>query len=132
VADKKATWAQMGVEAFCRRYRRSTATALRAVEQGLPLDLLRYEDLTASPEETMTRVFATLGVPFVPAALEGDTSIKRRGEPRVVGPIVEETKDWREYLAESEAAAIEARLAPLMTSFGYASYASRSPRRGRV
>jgi hypothetical protein len=128
-SDEKAVWARMGVQAFCRQYSRSTTTAVRAVRDGLPLYILRYEDLTASPEETMTRAFASVGVSFVPDALEGDASIKRRRvEPLVVGPIVERTKDWREYVTESEAQAIEERLAPLMESFGYRAYASLSPR----
>lgn len=127
-ADERASWARMRVEVFCRRYSRSTTTAVRAAQNALPLDILRYEDLTASPEETMTQVFATLDVPFVPGALEGDASIKRRAEPLVVGPIVERTKDWREYLTESQAAEIEERLSPLMELFGYSPYVATSPR----
>jgi hypothetical protein len=116
---KSKGWTQIDPAAFCAQYGHATETVLARAEAGLPVEIIRYEDLTQSPEETMRGVFDRLGVPFDPAALEGDSSIARRREPLLGGPIVEESKDWRAFLTDEEAAGIEARLQPLMRRFGY-------------
>jgi hypothetical protein len=119
---KSKQWAHVDPFVFCDQYVRATETVLARAERGVPVEIIRYEDLTGFPERTMQEVFDRLGVAFDPATLEGDSSISRRREPLLGGPIVEESKDWRAFVTGGDAVSIETRLGSLMQRFGYSAY----------
>jgi hypothetical protein len=68
---KKVDWAGDDVTALSRRWVRNVAYALRA-ERRYPdrIVRVRYEDLLAEPELTLTQLHRALGLPFEPAELD--------------------------------------------------------------
>ena len=96
-----------------------------AVSRGEAL-LLRYEDLTASPEAAFRMVFSYLGLPWDPDVLTSGksayTDAKRMFRARldqVAQPIVQRTDRWRQVLDDREAAEVTARTADTASRIGY-------------
>ena len=120
--DPRARWAALTATRFCADYEESTRAALRAHDaDDRPLLLLRYEQLTSRPEDTFSRICEFLSVPVEFEALH-ETNPERiswEADPYLFRGITAQTKNWRDLIPLSEAAQIEARLAPLMTALGY-------------
>lgn len=80
-----------------------------------PLNVLelRYEDLITEPEAHLRKVCAFLDLPFDPAMLRyHENTTYDAPDPSLI-------YQWREKMAERDAALVEARLGSLLTSRGY-------------
>jgi len=120
--DPRARWAALTVDRFCADYDASTRTVLRALEaDNRSLLLLRYEQLTSRPEDTFSRICDFLAVPVEFEALHetNPDRISWEADPYLFHDITAQTKNWRDFITPSEAAQIEARLAPVMKALGY-------------
>ncbi len=118
-------WANIDPQSFCQLWKTNTRTALQMARRRSPrLLVLRYEDLTQRTEPTIRRALAHVG-----EDLEEDCLLARREEgkswwidPYLFEPVVNETKNWRDYVSLDCAQRVEGELASYMTSLGYRSY----------
>ena len=125
--DPAARWAGIGVDDFCRRYKRSTSLVLARLDAGQDdLMIVGYEDFTSDPGACFRNICRFLEEPFEEAALvEARPDSRRwRGDPYLWGPIVSKTKKWTDYVTTAEARTIETSLAPLMERLGHEPYVS--------
>jgi hypothetical protein len=116
------------LEQFCDIYRRNARCAQQATAQRpRAVRLVRYETFTADPEQELRDICAFLDEPFEAAMLD-DLDIERsrwahsEGSRVLYGPIIQSTKDWRDYLSLEQARRIEDKLITEMTRFGYQRY----------
>lgn len=81
---------------------------------------LRYEDLTADPEQWMRRVCAFAGLPFSPAVL--GSSMRHMAvpaDPSRPGTIVANSQRWRGYFDPSRVRALEQLAGRVLAELGY-------------
>jgi hypothetical protein len=125
-ADPGARWARaLTPGRFCKVYERSTSAVLDWIGAGHQnLILLRYEEFTHSPRQEFERLCKLLGEAFEPSAVEEPHPELGRwkGDPLLWGPIVPVTKRWQDFMSETEAMFIQARLARTMDKLGYEPY----------
>ena len=122
---ENSSWANLDPGSFCERWTTNTETALEmARHRSSPLLVLRYEDLTQRTEPTIRRVLGHVGEPFEEACLLSRGRGKKSWwiDPHLTGPVVDETKDWRDFVSTESAQKVERALAPGMKSLGYPSY----------
>lgn len=126
--DPKASWARIGPEEFCDRYRTRTDLALAGARRHpTTFRLIRYEQLTATPAAELERICAFLDEPCHPNVL-----LQPDPDPDRVAPwersghlyrgITTATKRWDDYCSVEDAAVIEDRLSDLMGYLLYARY----------
>jgi hypothetical protein len=108
-------------QTFCRGYRATVAETCRYASRLL---IVRYEDMSAAPQETFARVCTFLGEPFDPGCVTQHTPglDTWRQDPLLSGPITENAKRWSDYLEPAIACHIEDRLEDTMRRIGYARY----------
>jgi hypothetical protein len=88
-------------------------------ERGFTQHVVRYEDLLTRTTETITAVFAFLGLPA--ADLQADTEIEARTFERhgTTASPEETIGRWRRELSDEEAAIANREFAPFLDQFGY-------------
>ena len=122
---ENSSWANIDPGPFCERWKSNTGTALEmARHRSSPLLVLRYEDLTQRTAPTLRRVLTHVGEPFEEDCLltRGQGGKAYWIDPHISGPVVDETKDWRDYVSIESAQQVERELASEMASLGYPSY----------
>jgi len=132
VPQATRNWLRMSAEVFCRAYREEVWTILRASAKRPAAVLpIRYADFTGDPRRAFREIFEFVGEPF-------DADVLERGAPALASwtqdpllaqPVTRNEKDWRSYLDESTAAAIETRLADVMDEIGYRRSSDGRPER---
>ena len=122
--DPGAGWADLTLERFCSVYRHRTSLALDWAGRHDNLHLVRYEQLTGDPPAAFRPLCAFLQEPYVAEALEEPAPNPDRWpvDRHLWGGIVQQTKQWRDYLSDTEAAALQERLAPVMAALGHQPY----------
>jgi len=88
----------------------------------------RYEDLVRTPEESVKRLMAWLGLRFSPQLLEvplHNSSVFRFDAGRGVTQVAVDS--WRSRLNQAEVAIIESRCRALLAQMGYERTAGRRP-----
>ncbi|MEQ7125189.1 sulfotransferase [Actinopolymorpha sp. B11F2] len=122
-----ARWAALKPTAFAQRWARNTTLALAAAAE-VPASFLmvRYEQFTAAPDETMRGICDFIGEPFdLEIVREPNPDLaRRRAAPHLFGEITTKTKEWRDYVTPLDAAALQQRLAPVMDRLSYQPYPS--------
>lgn len=122
----KSPWANIDPQVFCERWKTNASAALQmARHRSFRLLVLRYEDFTQQTEPTVRRVLTHVGEAF-----EEDCLLTRHEEgmkswridPNLFEPVVDETKDWRDFLSTECAQQVERELASGMASLRYPSY----------
>ena len=124
VDEDKIAWLRTSPKRFSRKYVR-WVDAMLAFERRHPDQAMRvrYEELTASPEETLDRVFAFVGETPIPHDDGEQPKHDRHGAPRSARTrIVENRKRWSDFLSAGEAERIESRVAATMVRLGYDRY----------
>ena len=104
----------------------------RFVESGLEFAdanrdrslIIRYEDLTESPEAVLERAFGFIGETFEPSILNALASATQGGleDPKIGAQSqvhADSVARWRRDLGEEAAAAARPAVAALMERFGY-------------
>jgi omega-hydroxy-beta-dihydromenaquinone-9 sulfotransferase len=83
---------------------------------------VRFEDLTAKPEETMAEVCRRIGIPMDPAMLEVPHSGSSSGkdDPSKKGIRKDRTETWKKELGATEIHICEKVCGPFMRQLGYA------------
>lgn len=125
--ERETRWLRIAPDAFAREYRDLVACADRFRNQHPEqAQLIRYEDLTADPEQELRSISAFLGEPFDAGALihDREEGRDRHGSPKLQGRIQASEKDWREWLEEDEARLIEDQLAETMAALEYTAHTS--------
>lgn len=126
--DPKASWARIGPEEFCDRHRTRTELALAAADRHrASFRLIRYEQLTATPEHELAGICDFLDEPCDPAVLlqpdpDPDRVAPWEGSGHLYRGITTATKRWYDYCPREDAAIVEDRLSGLMGRLGYARY----------
>jgi hypothetical protein len=125
--DPKADWARVSVEEFCARYRSHLRRALDGVARHPgAMRLIRYEEFTGDPEETLRSVCRFLDVPYSPETLtqlaDPDGWAHWEQSRHLYEGIKTHTKRWQDYCDSDTAHRIQARLAPEMGRLGYQPY----------
>jgi hypothetical protein len=125
ISADQLEWLNFTVEQFCERF---------VIYEGIirqendrndgSFMLVRYEDLTTSPEKTLQQVITFLGEAYDEICLVKDESDRMswKIDPYLFDEIHTKTKDWRAYIEQGEAKYIEANLKPQMESLGYERY----------
>jgi protein-tyrosine sulfotransferase len=114
-------------EFFASNWRRSTAAGLKNQECFHPerYYILRYEDLTASPETVIRELVDFLNVSWDPSLTnptrdgkgwEGNSMFSNKFEGISAAPVAR----WKEKLASQDAKVIECITGPLLEQFQYA------------
>lgn len=118
----KRHWLRATPAEFAAQYSDwSAAIERQAAARPEAVRVLRYEDLTAAPERELQGLCQFLGEPFDRALLQDAGAANAAGGgPAPRGRIVANRRDWREYVAEAEAAEIERLLDGALRAFGYA------------
>lgn len=117
--DPKATWARLTPREFVELYGRMSRVAIAEAKRHSDLLLVSYERFVQEPAAAFAEVCAFLGEPFVERALAPREQAEYRIDPHLFGEITTDTKDWRDYASEAEAAEIEDRLTDVMRHWGY-------------
>jgi hypothetical protein len=117
-------WANQTVTGFCQSY---GGSALRAIECATQRPesflMISYDRLTLEPSAEMRTICQFLGEPFEPTMLlPPESRDELTQDPHLFRPIAQTTKDWRDYLSETDAARIEDTLGSCMDALGYAGY----------
>jgi hypothetical protein len=117
------TWADIGVQDFCREYQSRTAIAL-AWERRHDFLRIRYESFVDNPREEWKRVCRFLEVEYSDEAVAIEFNPDRHDsfEKHIRGPISRKTKDWQRYLDAEEARSLEETLSGLMLRLKYDRY----------
>jgi hypothetical protein len=113
-----------GVAALAYRWKRYNEIVLRAMSEHPDRFItLRYEDLTAAPEESLTRVCEHFGVDFDPAMLqfhEGKSVTQASWHKNLKSPInTGSVRRWVEFLSEGEISIAEKICGERGAEFGY-------------
>jgi hypothetical protein len=122
--DPGAGWAELTLERFCSVYQHRTRLALDWADGHDNLHLVRYEQLTGDPPAAFRPLCAFLREPYVAEALEEPAPNPDRWpvDPHLWGGIVQQTKQWQDYLSGPEAAALQERLVAVMAALGHEPY----------
>lgn len=117
-------WLSISERQFARLYRRQLGLAEQESQRHPGLfRAVRYEDLVSHPAATMDAILEFLGESVVPLELSDQTSkFSWDRDPHLWGKLSKTTKDWRDFVSQTEARRLEDRLAPLMQRLGYARY----------
>ncbi|MGH0036945.1 MAG: sulfotransferase family protein [Myxococcota bacterium] len=118
-------WQHFGPDEMAEAW--SAIAGIIAERTGRPdsrCHLVRYEALTADPDASLGELCRFLGEPYDrDALLEGGAEADGgSGTPDNRGPIAHNPKQWRDWLPEAEARALEDALEEPMTGLGYARY----------
>ncbi len=119
-----ASWTNITVGRFCTQYHRRVTRALaEAARDPDRFLIVRYERLATEPEETVREVCAFVGETFDAEMLGDDLGAgTSTADPHLYGSVVARTKDWRDFVGERDAVAVEDRLADLLAMVGYRRY----------
>jgi hypothetical protein len=121
--EDSAAWARLELETFASLYAKRTAAAQRwARLRPSAFRILRYEDLVHDPERTLEAVCRFAGADFDRTAIEASDRRGPRWDPHLWGPAVEQTKDWRDFIAADVAHALEERLSQPLAALAYRRY----------
>jgi hypothetical protein len=115
-------WLQsVGPHAFCRSYQATISEAQRLASRLL---LIRYEDFTATPQETFARICSFLAEEHDPRCVEQQTPSldSWQQDPLLARPIRVNSKVWSDFIESSMGRCIEDRLAGTMRQLGYNRY----------
>lgn len=123
--DPRAEWARLSPDEFIELYGGMSSRAIDEARGAADVLLVPYEEFTAEPRSSFAGICSFLDEPFVADALEVD---EQRDDyeidPHLFGEITTDTKDWRDYVSEDEAAHVETELAEVMDAWRYERYAS--------
>lgn len=132
-ADPKSlSWLEISVPTFCEQYANLVRIATNAQARDPErFRMVRYEDLTAGPRETVTDLLAFLGEEFEEACLVKDVSdkVSWKVDPHLFSTVKQRTKDWRDYITPEEVEALENGLSQAMGVLDYESRARPSEAR---
>ncbi|NQW46214.1 MAG: sulfotransferase [Planctomycetes bacterium] len=115
-------WLQsVGPQTFCQGYRATISQSQRLAARLL---LMRYEDFTATPQETFARICLFLGEEYDSRCVEQRTPSLDfwQQDPLLAGPIRENDKLWSDSIDVVMGRSIEDRLAGTMRQLGYNRY----------
>lgn len=91
----------------------------RALESGRYLEV-KYESLTAAPENEMRCICKFLGLDFDPVVMQSSMKYLDPNDPKSnVGRIIENSGKWRSYFNHNQIQQIESIAGKVLTSFGY-------------
>jgi hypothetical protein len=123
---ERSAWADIGIDEFARRWETETAIALRLDRSMDAFKLVSYEAFVTDTERAVTDALRHVGLPFDAACLLSDDTASANFDvdPHLFGNVVTQTKSWADYIAPSDAATLEHRLAPLMERLGLPRYAA--------
>ena len=118
-------WLEIALERFCAEYESSIALALK--EQNANPDhflLIAYEDLVNQSEKTIETVCQFLGEAYEVECLVQDERQKEQWQidPHLFSEVQKVTKNWRDFIDETEAQWLENRLQDVMLQLGYSRY----------
>lgn len=112
-SDSNAKWADITVEDFCARWRRNLDAALAYERRRTPpFTIIKYDDLTRSPEATLRKLLSFLGEDFDSECLmtiQPDRDWE--ADPLLFKDIDADRGRWRAWLDVDVAYAIEDQLA---------------------
>jgi len=97
----------------------SAAAAAAAKHGPVRVRVLRYEDVVADPQATLSDLCGWLGVDFVPDMLEVDLANSSYGEGRGVGVSASPIDRWRKKLSDREIGIIQGVAGGAMRKHGY-------------
>jgi hypothetical protein len=119
------SWLDISAGDFCGHYEEEVEIIKAELSKGSDGFLhVRYEDMTQDPESTLLRIFSFLGLGFEQGCIVDDerSQMNWKIDPHLFGTIKTKTKEWKEFVAESEAEYIEDRLGPAIQYLGYERY----------
>lgn len=127
-SESRLEWLRATPEQYARHYQRVVRAELHQLrarpDQTL---LLRYEDLTRNPEESLRRVCEFVGEPFAADALLGAEEARdSHGSPVKGSRIAANTKLWGEWVDADEARRIEDEIGEDLGQLGYSRYTEAS------
>jgi hypothetical protein len=120
-------WLELSPSAFCKKYMGYTQLALDEVAQNShQFHLIKYEDFIADTRSALKDILSFLQEPYEESCIPEEQTQRSdwQVDPNVFAGIKQKTKDWREFIQESEARQIEQKLAPAMAQLGYAPYSA--------
>jgi hypothetical protein len=117
-------WAGIDVAAFTERWRTNVRAARNlAGRRWTQLQIVRYDDLTRTPEPTIRQILSFVRVPFEEACLARTTiETPIQTDPLLTGPLVAHEDDWHQHIARDDARRIEEQLSADMSAMGFAPY----------
>lgn len=115
---------------FARSWRACVDAILGARERRpTQVRVIDYDALTRDPEAELRALCAFVDEPFEAGPLLEDVEVRRdeHGSPRLRARLAPNEKDWRAFLSEADAAAVERSLAEAMSRLGYPRYSAGDP-----
>lgn len=118
-------WLKIEPDRFCKMYQQSIDIALKESadrpEQLLPI---MYEELVNYPENTIQKICKFLDESYEENCLiQDETNLaKFEVDPYLFGKIKKVTKDWSDFVSETDARYIEDGLQAVMNRLGYSRY----------
>jgi hypothetical protein len=128
--DKAALkWLDLSPKTFCKKYRSYSQLALDEMANNPDQFLVvKYEDFIADTKLALTDIMGFLGEGYEDDCIpyEQKQPSVWQDDPHLFGGIKKKTKEWREFIHESEIEAIEHALADVMKQWGYPKYLGTS------
>lgn len=127
VKKSELLWLEISPEKFCSLYQGSVGLALKeSAANSEHFLLIAYEDLVSRTQETVSNICNFLGEPYEENCMVKDETnlAKFEVDPHLFGEVQKVTKNWRDFVSETEAKYIEDKLQGIMDKLGYASYSS--------
>lgn len=122
---KHISWLNISPKSFCSKYSAYSELALQAA-RSFPdaFMIVKYEDFTSYPKETLADLFSFLGEPFEETCIPKDDTQKSlwKDDPNLFSSIQVSTKKWEKYISPEEVRWVEAQLAAVMEKFDYQPY----------
>ena len=127
--QSKIQWLKISPSSFCNFYKSCIERALKEERSNsAKLLLIKYEDFTNNPQATLHHIFDFLDESYEEECVLPKKEIDLRSEanytgaqvdPKLLGEISSEGKDWGNYMDKVEAKFIETQLSEVMNQLNY-------------
>jgi hypothetical protein len=122
-AVDKPEWTGLSLERFSRRYAANSALAMTwAQRRPDAVRLVRYEQLVGDPAVVIESLCTFAGCEFDPAGLETPEHKGVQIDPLLWEAPVSQTKRWRDFMTEEQAATVERELADVVDALHHEHY----------
>jgi hypothetical protein len=120
-------WLELSPQDFCSKYEGYAQLALREMNSNSSqFMLVRYEDFTGNTQAITQKILNFLGEAYEETCIANNKpkKVDWGADPNLFGAIKSSTKNWQDFINESDAKFIEKRLSHIMLQLNYTRYSS--------
>lgn len=120
---KELDWLRKSPEKFCVEYTGYIQIAQQElIANPSGFALVKYEDLTSNTKAILQRICQFLDEQYEETMITGESEPKNWRNPYLYKPLTTKTKNWQDYISNTEAKFIEDQLHQVMRQLDYFRY----------